>query len=288
MNIEEPLITAAAEELGPRSQSPSVTRHCGKPFNETDLDYLNNRIEEKPDRSWTSRYTKSEESTPRVTPPVFDPVERYRSDAGAAAIFLHSKTGQFEEHRRTIETAEYWMKEALHYRHLLEGDQGNVKDAVSYWKEQARQMLHMLRDHGVPAVKAQDLRYGIDDADYWKEEAQHLDDIYYGRSKQAPETSQAPDAINEAGNSNSEVRKKQPSVLTSSTKAGIIKSRKQESNRQSQQSQRSLKALMKSLSEQPFARMGAGRWSKPRRPVKNVMSHTVPDQPISSRLRSKG
>ncbi|MCJ1460812.1 hypothetical protein MMC28_011194 [Mycoblastus sanguinarius] len=269
--------TEANEKSVLVSRSPSLTRNF-PPFDAPiDLDDVNHRLDQKPDRSWTSRYTRSESSTPNVTPPPTDYVERYRGDVMLTNAMLWTQ-GSRADYRMSIDDADYWMKETLHWRQLLEDNQANIKDRSSYWKNQALSMFRMRKEHAIPACRVPELRFDINDADYWKAEAQHLNSIYYGRTEDDTEPSKAQETDTEVINPSPKVQ--------APKKSGTRKRRQQGSARQSRHSgwrkDRRTMALPNHLS----SKRGPVRQSKRLQRSNNTASVITSDQPISSRLRS--
>jgi len=82
--------------------------------------------------------------------------------------------GECEDPRNSITNADYWKKEAVHYRRLLGGCQDLITDKSVCWKDEAQRCYKLLVIDEDPTRERKDVRDEIHDFDYWKEEHAHF------------------------------------------------------------------------------------------------------------------
>ena len=133
------------------------------------LPYLFDQLVNKPNRSYARSFSPS---TPASHSPSCQNA-RSVSLAEIAREKLEAYTGQpVEEHRKLIQSAEYWKTEALHYGQIVQEREDQLTDAIGYWREVA---LHRQRMAWVYLPQSHNyFRRHVFGPKYWTIETKHF------------------------------------------------------------------------------------------------------------------
>ncbi|MCJ1453978.1 hypothetical protein MMC28_004328 [Mycoblastus sanguinarius] len=257
-----------SDEAAPLSRPPSAPRNLPAFQAKMNMEDLNARLLRKPERTWTPVYGRTKTSmengtpTPAVTPPEIDQAEWAKECAEWSGGLVQARSGSSEKYRLSIQSAEYWQKEALHYQGILKARQEGMADSRAYWMEEVEHCQKMLQRH-LFEDQRDVLRSSINDALYWREEALHFDAIYkdlLSRPRvprpKSPEVVPQQSQERQGSVSNTSKSHKSPEKrkADSSRCAGVAKRQKTHKKAPaSQQAERSKAATNKTSSEKPIS-----------------------------------